>query len=765
MIITHLRAINVLKYARLELNNLPGKGLIAITGPNESGKTAVVEAICFALFGRTFSHGEENLPKIIRWGEENCRIEMGFEAGDGNHYLVRRALDRDGVHAAELYRGSEKAPFAKGPNTVRDAIVGASGFDYQQYLDALYLAQMEISAPHPQSETIREIAGTRQLEAVAAELEREIQIHSAEIDETNQRIASLRARISELDAGEAAAARLDEQEQTLRGAMAKRRQAIEALRALSANLRQLRADLQNEISELTRLDTDTPIQWWRTELQALEEAAKKIHAACQAVEADSALCTERPLQHKVDDLGARLAAVDALEERASALKHRMEVLTGTVAASSDETLEPPIPTQIARSRSRLVGPRALRAVLGLAFLLLALAAIASWGMWWLAQPRVPGALGDGLVQWVQQLWPDWPMTSAHGPLIAAMVSTGGALLLWIWSIGIDRRIERRREEIRHLEERHAALLHKVSQLGALAEKPLTEAVDTLRLLGEPELEEALTALEQGPASVFLDPGALHTYLDEWRRLRSELEDGLSDLREALAERIGSLEEALQASEQALEALNAKRQALTERREQAGALLSEVRALESRMPEHERAVRVRELALQLVRGTCRSVYQRFNNVLSKFTGEVLPRFTEERYRQVQISDDLTLRVFVTEKNDFAELEELSSGTQRQILLAVRLAMAKALVDASGQTRQFLILDEPFAFFDRERIHLTLRALPDLDRRITQIWIISQEFPSYDRFKLNIRCNRDTDELAIGEKAGASLFSFGGRSEPT
>ena len=65
MIITDVSADNVLKYARLELNDLPESGIIAIDGLNESGKSTVGETVCFALFGRTFSLDVEELDKLV----------------------------------------------------------------------------------------------------------------------------------------------------------------------------------------------------------------------------------------------------------------------------------------------------------------------------------------------------------------------------------------------------------------------------------------------------------------------------------------------------------------------------------------------------------------------------------------------------------------------------------------------------------------------------------------------------------------------------
>jgi exonuclease SbcC len=96
------------------------------------------------------------------------------------------------------------------------------------------------------------------------------------------------------------------------------------------------------------------------------------------------------------------------------------------------------------------------------------------------------------------------------------------------------------------------------------------------------------------------------------------------------------------------------------------------------------------------------------------------------------------VFSSEKRDFLDLDEISSGTQRQIMLAVRLALSQKLINAAVGGRQFVFLDEPFAFFDEQRTADSLAVLPDVSPDITQIWVTSQTFPPGSRFDLEIRC---------------------------
>ena len=153
----------------------------------------------------------------------------------------------------------------------------------------------------------------------------------------------------------------------------------------------------------------------------------------------------------------------------------------------------------------------------------------------------------------------------------------------------------------------------------------------------------------------------------------------------------------------------------------------------------------ELAAELIRGAMREVSYQFNRKIRGLVSKTLPLFTENRYEHLQIDEDLTVRVFSTEKHDFMDLEEISSGTQRQIMLAVRLALSQELVGREVKFNQFLFLDEPFAFFDQARTRSSLKVLPSLSEQLNQIWIIGQEFPDDLHFDRHIQCNREYQSL--------------------
>ena len=157
MIITHLSAENLLKYKSLELKDLPREGVITISGQNESGKSTIGETVCFALFGRTFSLADEEINRVIRWGEARCNVHLGFSAS-GLDYEIARFLDNEGNQGARLYlAGEEDHPLAKGVTAVNDAMYELLGYQFEEFVESFYLAQREITTPHPHSHAIKTI--------------------------------------------------------------------------------------------------------------------------------------------------------------------------------------------------------------------------------------------------------------------------------------------------------------------------------------------------------------------------------------------------------------------------------------------------------------------------------------------------------------------------------------------------------------------------------------------------------------------------------
>jgi exonuclease SbcC len=185
----------------------------------------------------------------------------------------------------------------------------------------------------------------------------------------------------------------------------------------------------------------------------------------------------------------------------------------------------------------------------------------------------------------------------------------------------------------------------------------------------------------------------------------------------------------------------------ERSDAAGELRTRLMRLKKVIGVCEHNIKVQDTSLQMLKRAAEESINAFNNNIAKSSARTLPKFTEGRYHKVKIDEDLNVQVFSDEKEGYMDFDEISSGTQRQIMLALRMAMSAELAKNTGNEKQFIFLDEPFAFFDQWRTKSTLKALPDVSDVITQVWVVAQEFPEDSALNKTIECPLDEEILSV------------------
>lgn len=751
MIIKSVRAQNVLKYSHIALNNIPEKGLIALSGHNESGKTAIVETICFALFGRTFSVSEERLEKVIRWNENNCQVELVFKARDKQVYRLERSLDYKGTHAAQLYRDGEEAPFVTGPHSVEEAIYDICGFDFPQYLDALYLAQREISTPHSQSETIKAIAGATDLEDVQNDLAYEAESEQDRITDIEEAVAGLLKQIDALDTPDITLESIEQEKQACNDRIHETETAINQLDTTADDIQASCPKVQGAGKAIATANLDTSFKRWGDMADELSRQMETLRTCCADIETDSDLCAEHSeLNLYVKELGDRLGAFEDIRDRMDTYRIQIGALLGEETANNDElNSEKPLPLQN-RELGKQLGKQRLKNI-GIQLLILAGTALALFSaLAWFQFGFNPDS--DSAIwfdQILQSKLAGWFSQKDLLVKISTIGFTGLTAILILMSMATSRNIRRLKQQRELLQGRLDDIQARARLIDDADELPFPQLVDGLEKLNNEGISKLLAVYTQGMGLPFVNQLSLSTEQDRLIDMLNACMNSVGDLRESIATEIGRHRRIVEESQERSSRLDADKETIREREAQAQKLRDQVDEHAVQISHHEEHIETLQLGRRLLKETCRNIYNRFNQVLSKYTGKVMPKLTGGRYKQMQIADDLSVRVFSQEKNDFGELDEFSSGTQRQMLLAVRLAMSKALIEATEQNSQFIILDEPFAFFDRERIKATLAILPKVDKHLDQIWIITQEFDDINPFSLHIECSRDSDEMIIGQ----------------
>jgi len=115
-------------------------GLTGIIGPNGSGKTTVLEALAWAIYGNTAARGTRESIRFNRAAARaTVRVELDFELA-GHRYRVVRGLTN-----AELYLDGAATPIANSISGVTDILTRKLGMTRDEFFNTYFTGQKDLS--------------------------------------------------------------------------------------------------------------------------------------------------------------------------------------------------------------------------------------------------------------------------------------------------------------------------------------------------------------------------------------------------------------------------------------------------------------------------------------------------------------------------------------------------------------------------------------------------------------------------------------------
>lgn len=748
MIIHRVWSENVLKYATLELHDLPAHGLIGVSGANESGKSSIGETICFALFGRTFAYKEREIVHVIRWGESSCAASLDFSLDD-QHYTVSRFLDAQGNHGARLSDHDDK-PLARGVEPVRDALVALLGFGFDEFVESFYLAQREITTPHPHSMAVKKMAGIAALEQVAAEATAEIgQAHTA-ISDTERAIAEVEQRIAELHVDASLLPSLESKRQNLCALQDQDAAHVTSLQTETTRYQTWGENLHTAVDTFCEATIDTPYQVWQT---CVEQFATRL-ATLASQDQDAAILTSarEELHDFARDATQRLSEIDRLRHSAQTYRQHLASLLGEQPVAPDRSRPTVEPWRARKTRYRTqihaITSRRTTTRIGL-YVFLGLALIV-WTAWGVITQAPESSIAQSISNVLASTSGGWAHIDDKAWLLptAAILSLLFALCV-ARSLALGSKIAQLQRSCDDIDQHIAHVRQQANTLDTLDTMPLAQAVSVLATCDNQDVTTAVRLFQQSAGAEWIDAVKLDQYHTRLHRLRDQMASQVITQCQALATQIDAIQAAMASRQDTMDQLDqhiANEQARHQR-------LHECKVAIANHQDHittqHRRVQVRELACDLLAHGAQHIAKIFNRDIRGLVSRTLPLLTQGRYEHLKIDENLDVQVFSSGKRDFMQLEEISTGTQRQIMLAVRLALSQEFINTTLGRHQFLFLDEPFAFFDDARTRSALQALPQLSPELRQIWIVAQSFPQDFAFDLHICCRQDTDRLTLGK----------------
>jgi len=120
--------------------------LFAISGPTGAGKSSILDAIAFALYGKIPRMGGQNLDEFISLGAARASVLFEFDIQD-ERFRVARSLPRGGpkkVQLEQISNGSQRA-LADGVGEVNSTLQTLLGLEYEAFIQSVLLPQGEFS--------------------------------------------------------------------------------------------------------------------------------------------------------------------------------------------------------------------------------------------------------------------------------------------------------------------------------------------------------------------------------------------------------------------------------------------------------------------------------------------------------------------------------------------------------------------------------------------------------------------------------------------
>jgi uncharacterized protein YhaN len=761
-----LRSLRVDGFGRLADRTFAfGPGLNVVVGPNEAGKSTLAAAIVASLYG--LQRGEKD--RWRPWTVNAFATVLTYETSDGAAWEVHRALERDtkGVRVFDAAGADAAARLGLGKNlNPGDVHLGIPLDVFLQTACARQRAMAFESGAAGQVSTAlaHALDGGPKEDAALGALKR---LEEAQREHVGTKLAHKNAPLKRLRdveteqvrvAGDARAA-LDRQTSLREKIVAertKRDRAATAASELERRIRTLRASrvrarldaLKEYRDEVATLQTareafddvatfaaervaalDDAYYSWRFSDSVAEAAVRAVAEEALTTAESDELAERRRDAGTFDDAGfdalrasctlavaARAQAATAASEAAAARRDGgggRSLAGGLVAAALAGTV-----ADIGVAIAHLWLWTAVASAIALVFTLAAFAGARARN----ARRRA----GDARQRVADAALAD---ESAAAHAVARVLEPLG--------IATMDELARRRERLRALTAREQAAQKAQTRASTAREAALAEAArfDALADTMVPDVageRDARRAAAGRRAARRRERDGLDARLAMLAMQRSNILQGDEDF--ALQAEFDALlaagaEPAAEDDPLTLRALEAERAQLDTRARDAersvAALEGELRAGEENVPDiaaldEELAATRREIArldafdraLKLARTTIdarkEEAHRAFARRLEEYSAGVLGTITGGRYGEVRLDPaTLAIRVRVPETGAIEELDKLSAGTRDQIALVVRFATARMF--AEGLETPPLLLDDPFAFWDAERI---ARCLPVL-----------------------------------------------------
>lgn len=763
-----LRQLETRDFKHLDVDMTFPQGILAISGPNESGKSSIFEAILFAFFGKTHKAPLGQKDRLINYDAEQLYVRLNFEI-ENTHYRVTRTIHRKRPSTAQLHKLSSSGQtslLATGVKNVDQEVNSLlNGIDLSDLLASNIVLQKDLDrlaqmAKMERRHVINAMMGRECFTRVDDKLTNELRPLRKAIEPERQALEQLHHRkedflehTKEYETKQKALTQIEKQLKQTSQVFAQTEKSYNAVKAFKT-VKDEQENLQQQIQ--FRKETQKRLKKQLGSLGKLKSQQKKLLA--QEKQTDyltkdeknfkTLLTITEKLRTTTDEQQIITETIDSLKSQVDELAPLKDVATEyeqvkekrlDAETNQRRLLSPWLYIPSIGLLSAGISAIFFNIIIGIVLLLASLPFLGYLAKTYISYSRVGPQL-DELRRREEEL--NEKMVQYHAKIT--------------YEDQLQERIDR--NEV--LTDKISKLSEQVhEQLGTLS-APVLEGISIPEKSNTSALQNTVKETEQRFMELKASQKTITDQLQSIEEQLAEIEAVEDDLTQTetdintLQEQLTALtfpnlpEEIREYSEKLYEdldmqirtigeekaTLQANRKNTKDRLDELSALLKQNEGIVEEFTKKEREVtklndniKVGQLTIELIREVAERGREQVRPRVVYVMERLLAAITDGKYRFPKLSEDYSLKVYSAEAGEYVGANLYSGGTEDQFLLALRLGFAIALLpQGRGASPQFLLLDEPFGGSDIQRRDNIIRLLQDeLSKTFQQIIVVSHQ----------------------------------------
>jgi len=205
VIIRRITLTNFRRFNQLDLDDLP-VGLIGIIGENGSGKSTILEAVGWALYGTYALTGRTEKEGVKTQGvgtDENCEVTLEFEMAEDTYKIVRRLHGKRAVAQAFIYKNGEDKTAAEREEGVNTYVSKLFGMDRATFFASVFARQKELDLltsqnPAERQKIIRRLLRIDLIDSAITEIRRDNRLKKQMAENLKEMLVDVTAVKSEI---------------------------------------------------------------------------------------------------------------------------------------------------------------------------------------------------------------------------------------------------------------------------------------------------------------------------------------------------------------------------------------------------------------------------------------------------------------------------------------------------------------------------------------------------------------------------------------